>query len=231
MKTRLLGCLLWVVSSPLWAGKLPVDPAAAAALDDWLAYQVTIETWAAPVKQVRALKSLARPLISTGSVTYARPGRFRWQLGDPPRTLVIGTAAELLIAYPKLKQLERYEHGAQIDPTLRQVIDLLVLGFPSSAATFRDRYVLVRSRLNDAEEPIRSFELQPKNATSGRFLALAVLDVRAFDQRLMATEFHFPDGSSMRNEFAEPVVNGLVEDARFQLNVPDGWLVSEPLVD
>jgi hypothetical protein len=84
------------------------------------------------VQQTRKLRVLVRPLVATGHVVFAKPKRFRWQLGEPPRTLEIGTATELTVAYPRLRQVQRYRYGGDIDPALRQVLDLLEIGFPTA---------------------------------------------------------------------------------------------------
>ena len=58
-------------------------------LNAWMDQQAKIKTWSADVVQIRNLKSLTRPLKSRGQVWFLQPNRFRWQLGDPPRTIAV----------------------------------------------------------------------------------------------------------------------------------------------
>lgn len=199
--------------------------AADRSLDQWLQHQVAVNTWSASVTQTRQLKSLVQPLISHGSVTFARPQRFRWQLGDPPRTVAIGSATELLIAYPRLQQLERYPHGDIGNPALRQVIDLLEVGFPSDVTAFYERYELLEAGETDRGQ---FFSLRPTSKEARKVLASIRLEVDA-DLILVASEFHFPDGSVIRNDFSDPVIDGPVDDAAFDIGDTQGWTVSAPL--
>lgn len=196
-----------------------------AVLDAWLERQATIKTWSADVTQVRNLQSLVQPLKSAGEVVFSRPQRFRWQLGEPPRTLAIGDGQQLLIAYPRLRQVERYRHGATEDPALQQVIDLLEVGFPSDAAAFHARYELLDFA---AGEDSRRFDLRPRSADARRLLAGIALEIDE-DWNLVASEFRFPDGSTIRNEFYGLRIDEPVDDGLFAFEAGDGWQVSEPL--
>src|SRR6266487_27235 len=89
-------------------GWQPPACGASSVLGAWLNSQTNIRTWSAEVIQTRALKSLAQPLTATGHVWFAAPNRFRWELGDPPQTIAVRQAAEMLILYPRLKRAEKY---------------------------------------------------------------------------------------------------------------------------
>lgn len=220
---------LLVVVAGIWL--LSTLPAAAdsgsAALDAWLDRQVTITTWSADVTQVRTLAALKRPLEQRGHVVFARPQRFRWQLGVPPRTLAVGTPDGLSIAYPRLKKLERYPAGDDVDPALRQVIDLLEVGFPTSADKFHERYELLRE---ESVADISVFRLRPRSAEARRLLREIALHVN-LDGELVATEFLFEDQSTIRNEFHRRVLDGSVDEELFVLETGEGWEISEPLGD
>lgn len=196
------------------------------ALNEWLEHQVAIESWAADVEQTRKLRALVKPLTTSGRVVFAKPQRFRWQLGDPPRTLAIGTPTGLTVAYPRLKQVERYRYSDAINPSLRQILDLLEVGFPSSTEAFYERYELVEGQLEGAAW---RFVLQPRDKDARRLLERVNIQVSSDDLRLLSTEFEFPDESLMRNEFGEPVMNEPVDDVTFELEVGDDWEVVEPL--
>jgi len=197
-----------------------------AQLERWLQQQVELQTWSADVKQIRRLKSLTRPLVASGSIRVSQPQRFRWQLGDPPRTIAIGTETGLTIAYPRLKQMERYDYSDAVNPSLRQVLDLLEVGFPSSESAFHQRYKLLRTESLEAR---LRFELQPRATEARRFLDTVFIEVSAADLSLQATELIFPDGSLMRNEFSNAQIDPEIEEAEFWLEPGVDWQISEPL--
>src|SRR5438477_12655952 len=77
-------------------------------LTRWLNAQTNIQTWSADFVQTRTLKSLVQPLTATGHVWFAMPNRFRWELGNPAKTIAVRAPQELLIFYPRLKRVERF---------------------------------------------------------------------------------------------------------------------------
>lgn len=196
-----------------------------ALLDEWLTKQVAINTWTADVVQTRKIKSLFRPLESKGQVWFVQPNQFRWQLGDPPRTIAVRTQEELVIAYPKLKQLERYPFDNISNPAMQQALALLEVGFPSDPERFHERYELLS--VNTIGE-VRQFELQPKDKQARRLLAKVRLDVSSSDLTLLATELEFPDGSTMRNAFSEHMLNVELDASLFQIDAGEYQIV-EPL--
>jgi len=59
------------------------------ALDRWLDQQSAIRTLSASFEEIRSLKGLKEPLRSYGKMWYQAPGKFRWQLGEPPRSILL----------------------------------------------------------------------------------------------------------------------------------------------
>lgn len=195
-------------------------------LDKWLERQALINSWSADVVQVRKLKSLARPLESGGRVWFKQPNRFRWQLGDPPRTIAVRSADELVVIYPRLKQAERYPISGVSDPAWKQVLTLLEVGFPSDKATFYARYELLSA---EQVGDLLRFELRPSASQARRLLEKVWLEVSAQDYTLHATELVFPDGSTMKNRFSGHQINPVLEDGLFDFDIAEGYQIVEPL--
>jgi len=192
----------------------------------WLAQQAEVRTWSADVVQIRKLKSLVRPLKSRGQVWFEHPNRFRWQLGDPPRTIAIRKEEELLIIYPRLKQVERYSTGEDIDPSWKQVLSLLEVGFPSDAEAFFAQYELLSTKKTKKSW---MFELRPAAEAARRLLDRVRVEASRRDFSLMATELVFPDGSTMRNEFIRRCLNPGLDKTLFHFEIDDGYQVVNPL--
>lgn len=195
-------------------------------LKAWLEQQGRVKTWSADVVQIRKLKSLSRPLKARGRVWFLQPNRFRWQLGDPPRTIAIRKKDELLVVYPKLKQVERYSTSDAVDPAWKQVLALLEVGFPSDSETFFARYKLV-----SAKQSKKSWEflLQPAAKEAQRLLEEVRIKVSTRDYSLLATELVFPDGSTMRNEFIHRRLNPPVDETLFDFEIGEEYQVVNPL--
>jgi len=195
-------------------------------LNTWMDQQAKIKTWSADVVQIRNLKSLVRPLKSRGKVWFLQPNRFRWQLGDPPRTIAVRKDDELLIIYPRLKQIERFAAGEDIDPAWKQVLALLEVGFPNDSETFFSRYELVRTtRLKKSWK----FELRPAAKIARRLLDRVTVEISTRDYTLLATELIFPDGSTMKNQFIHRKLNPEMDEALFDFEIEEGYTVVDPL--
>jgi outer membrane lipoprotein-sorting protein len=195
-------------------------------LDTWLEKQAQVRTWSADVVQSRKLKSLVHPLESRGRVWFAQPNRFRWQLGDPPRTIAVRTGDELLIVYPRLKQLERYPLTDAIDPAWKQALALLEVGFPSDPQRFLAQYELVSATASDS---VWGFELRPSGNAARRLIERVRLEVSSEDFTLLATELEFPDGSTMRNQFSHHRLNAELDPSLFDVDASKDYEVVSPL--
>jgi outer membrane lipoprotein-sorting protein len=195
-------------------------------LNAWLKKQAQVKSWSADVLQTRKLKTLVRPLETLGRVWFAPPNRFRWQLGDPPRTIAIQTEEDLVIVYPRLKQVERYPRADITDPSWGQVLALLELGFPSDAENFYARYELISATRS---EKIWQFDLQPAAKEARRLLERVRLEISADDLVLSATELVFPDGSTMRNQFSGHRLNSEIDESLFEIQMDAEYQVVYPL--
>ncbi|MEM7584398.1 MAG: outer membrane lipoprotein carrier protein LolA [Acidobacteriota bacterium] len=219
----------------LWSGLALVcglatpAPLAAASerhvLDAWLAEQTEIATWSAQVKQTRTLAAIVRPLETEGEVWFQRPNRFRWQLGDPPRTIAVRTADELMLLYPRLRQAERYAFGGDRG-AWKPALALLEVGLPNDPEGFDERYEVLSV---DEVEAIWGFDLQPVAAEARRLIQRVRLEISETDLKLLATELTFPDGSIMRNDFSDHQLNPELDPALFTVELEDDYEVVEPL--
>lgn len=195
-------------------------------LTAWMDQQANIKTWSADVVQIRNLKTLVRPLKSRGKVWFQQPNRFRWQLGDPPRTIAVRKDDELLIIYPRLKQIERFAAGEDIDPAWKQVLALLEVGFPSDTETFFARYELITTtRFKKSWK----FELRPAAEVARKLLDRVTVEISIRDYTLLATELVFPDGSTMKNRFIHRRLNPELNEALFDFEIEEGYTVVNPL--
>jgi len=195
-------------------------------LNTWMDQQTKIKTWSADVVQIRNLKSLVRPLKSRGRVWFLQPNRFRWQLGDPPRTIAVRKDDELLIIYPRLKQIERFATGEDVDPAWKQALALLEVGFPSDADTFFARYELVTTK---RFKKSWKFELRPAAEVARKLLDRVTVEISTRDFTLLATELTFPDGSTMKNQFIHRKLNPGLDEALFDFEIEEGYTVVNPL--
>jgi outer membrane lipoprotein-sorting protein len=194
-------------------------------VSSWLAAQANIQTWSADFVQTRSLKTLTQPLKESGHVWFAAPNRFRWELGHPVKTMAVRAPQEMFLFYPRLKRVERYPLTEAAGPW-REAMGLLEAGFPRSQAEMESRFNLKSQRINGAQCEL---VLQPKSAAARKMMPQIAITFDTKTHALLATELEFADGSKMRNDFSNPVLNPKLEDAMFAPEIPSDFKVIEPL--
>jgi outer membrane lipoprotein-sorting protein len=190
----------------------------------WLAAQTNLQTWSAAFIQTRTLKSLSVPLTATGHVWFAAPNRFRWELGH--LTIAVRAPTELLLIYPRLQRVEHFPlTGAQTGPW-GDALALLEVGFSRSQAQLQAQYDL---RSQTLQGQTCQLVLEPKSAAARRMMPRLKIEFDTQDFWLRATELEFADGSTMRNDFQDIVVNPKVDEQLFAPAIPPDYKHLEPL--
>ncbi len=197
-----------------------------ATLSSWFAAQTSIQTWSADFVQTRAFKALTQPLIATGHVWFAKPNRFRWELGNPPQTIALRGANEMFVIYPQLKRAERYPLAGVQSTPWHDTLALLDAGFPQSRAEAESRYKILSQALTNS---VYELTLQPKSSGARKMMRQMKIFFDTKDFQLRATEMEFADGSTMRNDFTNIVTNPKIDNETFKPRLASDFKISEPL--
>jgi len=196
------------------------------AVSSWLAAQTNIQSWSADFVQTRTLKSLTQPLTATGQVWFDAPNHFRWEIQHPQQTIAVRATGELLVIYPRLKRVERIPLiGEQAGPW-KDALALLEAGFPRSEADLLRQYNIVSQTVTDNTGQL---VLQPQSALAKRMIPQIAIEFDTKENSLKSTELQFADGSKMRNDFKNPVLNPKIEPERFSPQIPGDYKLVEPL--
>lgn len=222
--TRLIFLLLLIELTAAGAVAAPAEVKPVVAR--WLEAQTNLQTWSADFIQTRSLKSLTQPLTATGHVWFAAPNRFRWELGQPPKTIAVRAPQELLIFYPRLKRVERFPLAGEQTGQWREALALLEAGFPRNQAELEARYILLSQTVTGASAEV---VLQPKSVAARRMMPQIQIGFDPRDFSLRGTELHFADGSTLRNEFQNAILNPNLDDQLFTPKIPVDFKTVEPL--
>ncbi len=200
--------------------------AADALLTAWFNAQTNVHSWSAEVVQTRSLKTLTQPLIAHGRVWFAAPNRFRWEVGNPAKTIAVREPAQMLVIYPQLKRAERYPLTGDAMGEWKETLALLEAGFPRTRPELEGRFkILSQAAANDICELI----LQPKSAAARRLIPELKIAFATNDCSLRATELSFADGSRMRNEFIHSKLNPQLDEEMFTPKLDGDFTIVEPL--
>jgi len=217
------------VAGSLIAFLLLVVPCAAQSpgevLDRWLATQAGLASWTAQFTQTRHLQALTHPLSSPGRVWFQAPDRFRWELGDPAKSIALRDGSDLWMLSPALKRAEQYPLDPAASGPMKDALTLLDSGFPRDGAGFRSRFDLVEMVTTNA---LWRFRLRPRDAATRRLLPALTLEVRTNDLALAASELQFTDGSRLRNEFHDAERNPEIPGSLFSPGLDESWKIIRP---
>lgn len=197
-----------------------------AVLNSWIAAQTNLQTWTADFTQTRTLKTLAQPLVTTGRIWFVAPNRFRWELGLPARTIALRQKDQMFVIYPKLKHAERYPLGAKASGEWRDLLSLLDAGFPRDRADLDARFRILSLAETDGSWQVI---LQPKSAFARKLMSEIRVSLATRTFALTGTELVFVDGSRMRNDFTNAVLNPALDERLFDWKPDPDYKVTEPL--
>jgi outer membrane lipoprotein-sorting protein len=221
-----VSCFLWVALCVAAAVCRAADPDLNPLFDRWFAAQTNIQCWSADFTQTRTIKTLAQPLVSSGKVWVAMPGRFRWELGQPPQTIALRQPDQMMIFYPRLKRAEKYALGDVPPGPLKDALSLLDVSFPRDREGMEARFKLLSAMETNS---ILQMTLQPKSAAARKFIGEIVVGFRTNDFAIAVTEMRFADGSSMRNDFTHVVLNQPIPPGTFEEKLSPDISIVEPL--
>jgi outer membrane lipoprotein-sorting protein len=195
-------------------------------LDGWFAAQKNLQSWSADFIQTRTLKTLTRPLVATGHVDFAMPDEFRWELGRPARTIALGRDNGMFVIYPLLKLAEYYPLGSNTPKQWRDMMSLLQAGFPHARQQFEAQFQILSLDETNGDWLLA---LQPKGEFARQMMPELCLGLVTNDFSLASTEMIFVDGSRMRNDFTNAVLNPALDPKTFEWIPPADFQVTEPL--
>jgi len=196
-----------------------------ARFNQWFEVQTNLQSWSGDFTQTRTLKVLNQPLVSTGRV-WVTHNEFRWELGQPVQTIVLRQPDQLLIIYPRLKRAEKYPLGAVPSGPIKDALALLDATLPRDRATMEKNFQLLSAAETNS---ILQMTLQPRSDSARKFIGEIVIGFHTNNFTIAATEMRFADGSSLRNDFTNVVLNQPIEPDRFEAKLPPDYTVVEPL--
>jgi outer membrane lipoprotein-sorting protein len=166
-------------------------------LDRWIARQAQIRTLSSDFTQTRALRVLRNPVAARGHLWFQAPGDFRWQVGDPPKVIVLRKDKDVRVIEPSKRTVEL----SALDKGRREA-GLMEIPFVRSREDLEKRFAIAELKV---EGTVCRLKLTPRD-TQG-FLAGVNLSFDTEAGHLITLELTFRDGSSLRNEFSNVKMN------------------------
>ena len=207
---RQLALLLFLFATlPVSAADAPPD---LAPLKKWLAGQASVRTVQANFTQTRSFHALRDPIASPGHLAFSAPHSCRWELGDPPKTVVLRQGDTFYVIQPQKKHAERRSAADVSGQAASGGMPMMDFPFAKDFDDFNRRFEVLAISTEGARCHV---EMLPRDPQMRRFLSAARIDFDTENGHLLSFEFVTRDGSSMRNDFTNVRLNAKVEPGRF----------------
>ncbi len=177
-----------------------------AALDAWLARQAEVRSLEARFTQERKLPALKDPVSAPGRLFFEKPGKVRWELGQPPETLAISDGKTLTLIDRRENTMRRIE----ADSPRAARFSMLSGGAFRSAESFRAAFEIVDWRV---ARGIHQYTLRAKDRRLRAEVPWVFIDIDPERRELRALELELRDKSRVRTVFHDP---------KFNVNFADG---------
>ena len=211
MRAPLLLSLLLAATPVCAADTLDLAP-----LKKWIARQGEVRTVQADFTQTRSFRALKDPLTSPGHIYFRAPKSFRWEVGDPAKTVVLRQGDVAYLIQPTKKRAQRFDAAELGRPGGANSLPMINFPLAKDFEDF-DRQFAVRS-INVEGTDCR-VELLPRDVQSQRFLDSLKLDFDTATGYLIAFEVRTHDGSMMRNDFSNVRFNGKLDPHLFEYDL------------
>lgn len=179
-----------------------------AVLDAWLKRQPTINSLDTTFTQERKLPSLKNPTSANGRLSFVKPGKFRWQLGEPVETLAVSDGKTLTL----VETAEKVAHQIASDSPQAARFALLSGKAFESPEAFQSAFEIIESRVT---EGISQYTLKAKDRRMRAQVPWIFLDIDPVKNELTALEMELQDKSRVKTVFHKPRINTPLPDSLF----------------
>ncbi len=210
---RLLLLLALIAARPTFAAG---DKPDLAPLKRWLARQEEVRTVQADFVQTRTFHALRDPLASPGHLWFSAPNRFRWELGDPPKTVVLRKGEGGFLIQPNKRRAERLDSATSGQPGGSNAMPMLNFPLAKDYEDFNRQFEVLALAATGTR--CRA-ELLPRDPQARKFLETLRLDFDTDTGNLLSFEAVTKDGSSLRNEFSNVRLNQKIDPRVFDFDL------------
>ena len=200
---RLLACLL-IALNPVSAAELDTAP-----LEAWLAKQGNVQSLEADFVQERTLPALRNPVTTPGSFSMQRPGKMRWELGKPVKTLAVSDGTTMTLVDVDKKRARQIPSDSDRAKPFTLLADGALNG---NLEDFKKTFELVESRVTNG---IYQLTARPRERKLRGKVQWVFLDIDPKTDLLRAMEIRLDDKSSIRTIFSNSRINPSIPADRF----------------
>ena len=179
-----------------------------AVLKSWLEHQSKVTSLDATFTQERKLPALKKPVVTPGRISFQRPDKIRWQLGEPTQTLAVSDGVTLTM----IEEADKTARQIPADsPRAARFTALTGSAFADPDA-FNKAFEIIEKRVVLG---IHQYTLKPKDRKIRSQVPWMFIDIDPGKNELRAFELELKDKSRLRTVFKNPKFNQKLPDDLF----------------
>jgi len=190
---RVLSITLFVASTIAPAGFAADETT----LKAWITAQGEIVSLRGTFSQERKIKVLRKTLVAPGRFWYQAPDQFRWEIGDPARSIAIHSREKFTLINLEKGKAEVQDIGDGDDNS--RMVAYFHLSFPRDWASFQHEFKVL-SVVHSGD--VFRAELEPLQPGSARGVRTITFEIDPKSYATRAFVLSLKDGSEMRTIFS-----------------------------
>jgi len=195
-----------------------------APLQVMLAAQRSVHSLSADFTQIRALRTLRSPLLIKGKLWFQAPNDFRWELGEPPKTILIGTHQGVIIIHPSKNQAEKRPLSSSTGSfSDSSSLGMMPLPGEGTVEEFQKKMQVLSIKTSGSRCHV---EMLPRDPAAARGLASINFDFDRVTGHWLSFELVTREGSSLINEFSNVQINPKIPREIFEYDL-SGFKVTD----
>lgn len=187
--------LLFLMSLLLGIGSSVAADIDLAPVKQWVERTSKLKTFTASFTQLRFLKTVRKPLESSGTISFAAPDSIRWQSAKLIATMKSGD--NLTIQRPEKMEAEVIGHSQLQQKADDHGVAFLESGFPRSFEEFQKKFTVTAVTKNGAMWQVETKLAEGSNPIVRKFILL----IHDGSFTLGGLQFFFRDGSRIESTF------------------------------
>jgi len=192
-------------------------------IKQWIARQADLHTLSADFVQTRSFRSLKSPLANQGHLWFSQPDSFRWQIGDPAKTIALKKDGAVYLIDPVKKKATRTPATAANQQAGMKGMPMMSFPMAKTYADFDQQFELLSLQTDHDQCAI---SVLPRDVQARKFLKQMNLSFSLTTGQLSYFEMVVRDGSSMRSDFSNVHVNEKIDRPVFNYDLT-GYTVTD----
>jgi outer membrane lipoprotein-sorting protein len=180
-----------LLSLALVAASLAADPLPQEAVEVWEAMS-QVRSLEASFRQSRTTTLLAQPLVSTGTLRFARPDRLAWVVQTPGRSTMVVDGSKVGMSYPDLGVHEQLDLAG--DPDAERLVRSMMVWLAGDLEQVQADYAVQFAAAPAGSEALHLATLEPRSPTMAALISKLELSIGGEPLRVLAVTMHEPDG-------------------------------------